>query len=89
VAYFFFYPRAINNRGQIAASAPSVAHGQYRAVLLSPACPADWNADALLNSGDFFDFLADFFAAAADYNDDGETNSADFFDMLTDFFSGC
>jgi hypothetical protein len=53
------------------------------------ACGCDWNADNLLNSQDFFDFLTSFFGGSADYNADGVTNSQDFFDFLTCFFAGC
>jgi hypothetical protein len=52
-------------------------------------CPANWNGDEFVNSQDFFDFLADFFANHADLNRDGFTNSQDFFDFLSGFFTGC
>ncbi|MGE3108850.1 MAG: GC-type dockerin domain-anchored protein [Phycisphaerales bacterium] len=54
-------------------------------------CSADFNADGFVNSQDFFDFLAAFFAAApsADFNHDTFINSQDFFDFLAAFFSGC
>ncbi len=54
-------------------------------------CEADFNCDALLNSQDFFDFLAAFFDTdpSADFNRDGVVNSQDFFDFLTGFFGGC
>jgi hypothetical protein len=58
-------------------------------LVLIPICPADWNADALLNSQDFFDFLDDFFGPGADFNRSGQTNSQDFFDYLVAFFTGC
>ncbi|MBC7773656.1 MAG: PQQ-like beta-propeller repeat protein [Pyrinomonadaceae bacterium] len=54
-----------------------------------PPCPCDWNTDMALNSQDFFDFLAAFFAGNADFNDDSMTNSQDFFDFLSCFFTGC
>ena len=54
-------------------------------------CAADFNADGVVNSQDFFDFLAAFFAGepAADFNADALINSQDFFDFLGTFFAGC
>jgi hypothetical protein len=59
------------------------------------ACPCDFNHNGVLNSQDFFDFLACFFTngcAAGDYNNSGQVNSQDFFDFLSCFFAppaGC
>jgi hypothetical protein len=55
------------------------------------ACRADVNADGAVNSQDFFDFLAGFFAglAIADFDGNGIVNSQDFFDFLAAFFAGC
>jgi hypothetical protein len=57
----------------------------------TPACAADFNNDAVVNSQDFFDFLAAFFASdrTADFNNDEVVNSQDFFDFLTAFFTRC
>jgi hypothetical protein len=54
-------------------------------------CRADFNADGVVNSQDFFDFLLAFFAQApsADFNSDAAVNSQDFFDFLVAFFAGC
>jgi hypothetical protein len=56
-----------------------------------PGCAADFNADGVANSQDFFDFLEAFFAGLdpADFNGDDAINSQDFFDFLTAFFKGC
>jgi len=60
-------------------------------VFVGVLCPADFNRDGVVNSADFFDFLAAFFtnAPAADFNIDGSITSQDFFDFLAAFFSGC
>ncbi|MBC7771689.1 MAG: S8 family serine peptidase [Pyrinomonadaceae bacterium] len=54
-----------------------------------PGCPADWNHSGAVNSQDFFDFIAAFFAEDADFNMNGKTTSQDFFDFLAAFFGGC
>jgi len=58
-------------------------------TLGTPPCPADWNNDGVVNSQDFFDFLAAFFGAGADFNHSGMTDSQDFFDFVAAFFTGC
>ncbi len=60
-------------------------------ALESSPCVADFNCDDEVNSADFFDFLAVFFAgtADADFNFDGIINSQDFFDFIAAFFAGC
>jgi murein tripeptide amidase MpaA len=58
-------------------------------VPCGPACPADWNESGAVDSQDFFDFLAAFFAGSADFNNSGGTDSQDFFDFLAAFFQGC
>jgi hypothetical protein len=61
-------------------------------LLAGPAlCPADWNGSGSVDSQDFFDFLAGFFADPpdADFNADGVTNSQDVFDFLAAFFAPC
>src|SRR5262249_21737037 len=53
------------------------------------ACRADFNLSGSVDSQDFFQFLAAFFAGAADFNADGATTSQDFFDFLGAFFAPC
>jgi hypothetical protein len=59
-----------------------------------PECACDYNDSNTLDSQDFFDFLAGFFASdpAADFNNSGTVDSQDFFDFLACFFTppaGC
>jgi len=56
-----------------------------------PSCAGDYNYDGFLNSQDFFDFIAAFFAGlpGGDFNRNGSRDSQDFFDFLTAFFAGC
>jgi predicted outer membrane repeat protein len=66
---------------------PRVDIGAYE--FQGRSCLADFNASGRIDSQDFFDFLAAFFAGAADVNRDAATNSQDFFDFLSWFFAGC
>jgi hypothetical protein len=50
-------------------------------------CRCDWNRDDQLNSQDFFDFIADFFAGGGDFIPDGVHNTQDFYDFLLCFFN--
>lgn len=58
-------------------------------MLIPDCCRADWNTDGVVNSQDFFNFLAGFFLNNGDFNFDGVTDSQDFFDFLSQFFIGC
>jgi hypothetical protein len=53
------------------------------------ACPCDLDGSGDVNSQDFFDFLAGFFAGDEDFNRSGGTDSQDFFDFLGCFFGSC
>ena len=79
---------------QDAAAPGGVARSRPLMVTLIGApepCPADFNLDGLVNSEDFFAFLAEFFAQApaADFNANGAVTSDDFFAFLSSLFGGC
>jgi hypothetical protein len=65
----------------------------YLAVdaVIEPPCRADFNHDSVVNTQDFFDFLALYFTndEGADFNEDGFVTSQDYFDFLTAYFAGC
>jgi hypothetical protein len=67
------------------------ATSQGATLTVAPPCRPDFDGSGELNSQDFFDFLAAFFAGsgAADFNTDRQVNSQDFFDFLAAFFAGC
>jgi len=54
-------------------------------------CRVDFNRDGVVNSQDFFEYIAAFFSESllADYHRDGVINSQDVFDFLAAFFTGC
>jgi hypothetical protein len=60
---------------------------------LETPCPADFNADGVLNSDDLSDYITAYFSEppdpAADFNGDGAINSDDLSDYITAYFDGC
>jgi hypothetical protein len=52
---------------------------------------ADFNADGILNSQDFFDFVNAFFQELleADFDESGTIDSADFLTYLETYFGEC
>jgi hypothetical protein len=50
-------------------------------------CRCDWNQDDVINSQDFFDFIAEFFSGGGDFIPDGFHNTQDLFDFLNCFFT--
>lgn len=87
----------INDAGQILAGGDTISPPADIYLVLNPAtppdptCPADFDGDTVVNSQDFFEFLAAFFSQApvADFNRDSTINSQDFFEFLAAFFKGC
>ncbi|MBC7773159.1 MAG: multicopper oxidase domain-containing protein, partial [Pyrinomonadaceae bacterium] len=64
-------------------------HDMMRQMLVLPQCVCDFNSDVIVDTRDYFAFIALFFVNNADVNDDGVTTSQDFFDFIGCFFAGC
>jgi hypothetical protein len=83
----------VDQSGTIRVGGTALVGGVIHACLAvhdgTTGCAADWDADGVLNSGDFFAFLISFFSGNADFNADDATTSQDFFDFLNAFFAGC
>lgn len=61
------------------------------AVVMTRTCPADFNMDGTVDSTDFFDFLAAWFAADAwsDFNTSGTVDTQDYLDFYAVWREGC
>jgi probable HAF family extracellular repeat protein len=90
-----YHAKAINDRGQIVASADiQVLNGQRRSILLTPigpACAVDMNGDGAANVQDFLAFLQSYAAgeARADFDGSGAVNVQDFLGFLQAYAVGC
>lgn len=58
---------------------------------LPPSCPADFNADTVLDFFDYLDFVVAFAAgsASADFNSNGTVDFFDYLDFVAAFSAGC
>jgi hypothetical protein len=72
-------------------SAGGHASAFFAAYASLPCCPADTNADGVVDTTDFFLFLDRFMSVdpRADFNADGVIDSRDFFDYLLAYFHTC
>ncbi len=81
----------VSNSGLIVGTADTFSGPQ--AVLLIPgvACPADFNADGVLDFFDYLDFVAAFSNSdiSADYNNDAVVDFFDYLDFVQAFADGC
>jgi len=81
--------RDLNNPGQILAIAS--LDGERYGLLLTPACPADFNLDRLVDTRDVVAFLGAWAAgdAGADFDNNGTVDSRDVTAFLGAWASGC
>ncbi len=81
--------RDLNNPGQILAIAS--LDGERYDLLLTPACPADFNLDRLVNTRDVVAFLGAWASgdAGADFDGNGTVDSRDVTAFLSAWASGC
>jgi len=75
---------------------PQYGHGRVNAASAlqslsgdDQVCLADWNADGVVTSADFFAYLNSFFAGVADVNGDGQTTPPDLFEFIARYSAGC
>ncbi|MBC7772068.1 MAG: hypothetical protein H7210_06215 [Pyrinomonadaceae bacterium] len=75
--------------GRVRVSGQRVDMGVYE--LTAGLCSADFSGDGLVNSLDFFDYLAAFFALlpTSDFDGSGTVDSVDLFGFIGVWMSGC
>jgi hypothetical protein len=61
----------------------------WRLALPWIVCPADWNRDGLLDSGDLAAFATSWWAGQADFDENGVHDSRDWLAYLRAFAAGC
>jgi uncharacterized membrane protein len=91
--FFLSFATGVSADGRVICGTGINTDGDQEAwvVNLRAPCAADFDHSGAVNSQDFFDFLAAFFASdpRADFNGNGSVDSQDFFDFLGAFFAGC